>query len=428
MKKVKRTISVAMGVVALAGCFMLGGCGDTEGEGLVVWSFGSDTQAMADMYNEARGKEIVKVQTYPLDVFQTRLDGVLRSGKNAPDVVALEISFVKKYVEGGKLMSVNELGLADRAEEECYGYTVDIGTAKNGTMYGISNQAAPGGFFYRRSMARELWGDDSPEYVQEKLSDWKSFLEVAAELKAHGDKRIVSNLNAAEKVFLCERENGWVKDNVLQIDPCWDTYLEQLRTLQTEKYCNETVEYSPGGGWFTDISGDKVFGYFLGAWGLNYHLKANAKLDDEHDSTNDWGVVQGPTAYYNGGTWFAGVASSKKKDQIKDLLEYWMFDQDFLKAWADRTGDFIGNKKTVAEIKDAVSDPFLGGQNHYELFARIAETIVAKNVTIYDDAVGKLFSASAVKYAMGTLPTIADTYKDFKTNVSYGYGDLDIGG
>lgn len=426
MKPFQRMLAVGGGAFSMMCAFLTTACATGGDSGkLVVWTFSDDTEAMVEMYEQAIGEDVIDVHTYPQDVFQTRLDGVLRTGTNAPDVVALEISFVKKYVEGGKLMSLDELGISERAKQELYGYTNEVGTASDGTMYAVSNQAAPGGFFYRRSMAEELWGDSSPEFVQQKLSSWDNFLAVAAELKEHG-KKIVSNLNASEKVFLCERENGWVVDNTLQVDSCWDTYLNQIRTIQENGYCNETVEYGAGGGWYTDISGNEVFGYFLGAWGLNYHLKANAK-GENGDSTNDWGVVQGPSPYYSGGTWFAGIGSSSKKDQIKSLLEYWMFDQDFLKAWAERTQDFVGNKITVEAIKGSFADPFLQGQNHYALFAEIAESITAKNVTLYDAAIGSLFSAAAVDYAMGKTGTIADAYNQFRTNVSYAYSNIDVG-
>jgi hypothetical protein len=90
----------------------------------------------------------------------------------------------------------------------------EVGTADDGNLYAISNQASPGGFFYRRSFADQLWGDDSPDFVQTKLSNWNDFLNVAAELKAN-DKKIVSNVNAAQKVFNRTREQRWVEDGKL---------------------------------------------------------------------------------------------------------------------------------------------------------------------------------------------------------------------
>ena len=104
-----------------------------------------------------------------------------------------------------------------------------------------------------------------------------------------------------------------------------------------------------------------------------------------------------------------------------------MFNQDYLKAWAEKTQDCVGNKLTVAAIKDTFADSFLQGQNHYTLFAEIADKITAKNVTIYDSSIGGMFSAAAVDYAMGKTATIEDAYRQFRTNVSYGYGDIDVG-
>lgn len=220
------------------------GSGESDaGDALIVWTFSDDTATMVnDYYLKAYPDKKVTVQVYPLEVFQTRLDGALRTGENVPDIVALEISFVKKYVESGALMDLSALGYADRAQDELYGYLNDIGTAEDGTLYALSSQATPGGFFYRRSMAMELWGDDSPEFVQEKLSTWDGFLQVAAALKADGDKRIVSNLNASQKVFSSQRSSGWVEDDRLEIDSVWGTYLDLIRTMQDNMYSNETTE------------------------------------------------------------------------------------------------------------------------------------------------------------------------------------------
>lgn len=393
---------------------------------LVIWTFSDTTEkAITQHYLAKYPDKKVDVKVYPLEVFQTRLDGALRTGKNLPDVVALEISFVKKYVESGMLLNLSELGLNERAKSELYGYTVDIGTAADGNLYALSSQAAPGAFSYRKSMAKELWGDDSPQFVQQKLSNWDQFLEVAEELKQNGDRRIVSNLNATQKVFKALRTDGWVKDQQLQIDPVWDVYLDQIRTMQDKGYSNETIEYSAGGGWYTDISGDKVFGYFLAAWGLDYHLKANAK-NGEYDSSGDWGVIKGPAEYYDGGTWFAGTSQSTKKDEIKHLLEYLMFDQDYLVSWATKTGDFSGNKLTVEAVKDQFADDFLQGQNHYELLAEIADNISAKNVTIYDDSIGGIFSELAISYALHDqgFEKLSDLYERFKSYVKASYPDV----
>jgi hypothetical protein len=302
----------------------------------------------------------------------------------------------------------------------------EVGTADDGNLYAISNQASPGGFFYRRSFADQLWGDDSPDFVQTKLSNWNDFLNVAAELKAN-DKKIVSNVNAAQKVFNRTREQRWVEDGKLVIDPQWNTYLDLTRTMQDEKYSNETVEYYPGGGWFSDISGNDVFGYFLAAWGLHYHLEANATLGDQ-TSENDWGFIQGPAPYFDGGTWFAGIKGTTVSNAVKDFLNYRAFDQDYLQAWALDKSDFSGNKLTVEAVENDFSNSFLQGQNPYPLFEEITESITGKNVSIYDGSIGAIFSECAVAYATrhSGYETLDKTWAQFKNTVRNTYPNIEI--
>jgi len=52
-----------------------------------------------------------------------------------------------------------------------------------------------------------------------------------------------------------------------------------------------------------------IFGYVLPTWGLHYVLKANAP-----DSSGDWGLTNGPSSYFWGGTWLGIYVNSKKKD------------------------------------------------------------------------------------------------------------------
>lgn len=165
--------------------------GCNKSDVLLVWAH---TQELKDIVEEyyfeayPEKKEKVKVEVYPDDVFQTKLDGVLSTGINAPDVMILQIGFIQKYIEKGSLASLSSdgLGLSAYAEEKCYDYTIDVATGADGKLYGLAWQAIPGGYFYRRSVAEELWGQSDPEFVQSKLSTWDDFMEVAYELKNHG--------------------------------------------------------------------------------------------------------------------------------------------------------------------------------------------------------------------------------------------------
>ena len=91
---------------------------------------------------------------------------------------------------------------------------------------------------------------------------------------------------------------------------------------------------------------------------------------------------------------------------------------------AKKNGDFIGNKITVSALKDTFADPFLQGQNHYQVFSAIADQISAKNVTVYDGSIGSMFSEVAVQYAMHELNTLQDAYAQFRDYVKNAYTDI----
>jgi hypothetical protein len=69
---------------------------------------------------------------------------------------------------------------------------------------------------------------------------------------------------------------------------------------------------------------------------------------------------------------------------------------DSLKAYAFRTGDFVSKKTVVDSIKndERFVNPFLGGQNHYTAFAEKVEEINASNISTHDEHFVGLFRTS----------------------------------
>ena len=87
---------------------------------LVIWSF---TDELANMTNNPQwgfkathpGIDVEYSQT-PSDQFQAKIDPVLANGQGAPDIIALESAFVRKYVESGLLLDVTDIYEANKAK------------------------------------------------------------------------------------------------------------------------------------------------------------------------------------------------------------------------------------------------------------------------------------------------------------------------
>lgn len=428
----RKLLILAMGVGVFS---LLTGCGKSEE--LVIWSFtdeihdvlaeyylpyktnGKTFSSTQDLYTaEETGLDYdIRMVMVPTENYQQKLDPVLMSGKDAPDVFALENQFILKYINSDKLMSfaADGFNLQDTAEQELTSYVNDIATDASGVQKAVSMQATPGAFFYRRSIAKEVLGTDDPQQVQQYVDTFDSFMDLAATLKNHKigesdypDYRILSGLPDIVYPLYSARENGWIDGDSLYVDKVMynstgdgeKDYFDYARILQEgnkagtdyDMFINETTQWSEG--WFADMSGDQVFGYFLPTWGLHYLLKLNAP-----ELSGDWAICEGPQPFFNGGTWLAANVETDMSDAAKEFIEFYAFNEEFAEQWARDTGDFVANTSVVEAIKDDFSDEFLGGQNHYKIFANLVDDINVATISAYDQTINPYFEAAMVSYA-----------------------------
>ena len=398
-----------------------------EGDKLVVWTFTDEVKQMVEEYYLVDNPDLdyeIEVVVVPTDQYQPKLDPVLASGKEAPDVFTLEAAFVKKYVDSKHTKDLATLGLADNPD--MMQYVQDVATDADGALKGLSWQATPGAFFYRRSIAQEYLGVSEPEEVQALISDFDKFLEVAKKINddSNGEVKAISSLGDLLNVYYAAREDGWVVDGKFVIDPQIENLMEMAKTLESQGLTNQAEQWTET--WFASMNGDDVFGYFLPTWGLHYVLKTNAENAESGESTSgDWAMVQGPAGYFWGGTW-VGVREGTKMEQASaDLVNYLTRDEAFLEKWATNTGDFLNNTKVVDKIKDTYTEPFLAGQKHYAAFAEMTDTINAKVMTGYDKDINDVFNEQLTAYAKGEK-SLEDALSDLKAAVKNTFPDLTV--
>ncbi len=433
MRKVNRFFFVlATGVLLWSGCSSSStsssGSSSSGDDELVVWTFTDELGTIVEDYYLADNTDLdydIKVVSIPTDQFETKLDPVLGTD-NAPDVVALESAFVKKYVESGMLANLEEYGLLEDAENT-YDYVKDVGTAADGELKALSWQAAPGAFFYRTSLAEQYLGIKSAEEMQAAISDYDKFYETAKTLKekSNGSMYMIASVQDLAKPFYGQREHGWVEDGKLVVDDSLTNLLEMSKKFVSEGLTLDAE--GQGEAWFAGMSGNEILGYSLPTWGLHYWLKTNAESSETGESTaGDWTMVQGPTAYFWGGTWIGTTDNSNKKEEAADLISYITTNEDFLEKWATDTGDFVGNENVVNEYKADYSEEFLGGQNSYGAFADMAQNINGAILTEYDQTIETLFTDNALTpYSKGEVD-IDTALKNFKEAVANAYPDVEV--
>jgi ABC-type glycerol-3-phosphate transport system substrate-binding protein len=412
-KKMKKALIILVAVFML---FSIVGC--KKEQPLVVWSFTDELENMIfNYYLKAYPDVKIEYAMTPTEQFPNRLDPVLASGRGAPDLFALEDAFVRKYVESGLLLDITDI--YERNRSKLLAYPVEVGTY-NGRVYGMSWQATPGAYFYRRSYAKKYFGSDDPAVVQSYVNNFDKFLETAEMLKQRsgGTAVLMSARGELYNVFSAARAQPWVVNNRLTIDPVMYEYLEMQKLIRDNGYDANVGTW--GEGWFAAMNDRhrdeqgrqyEVMGYFLPTWGLHYVLKTNAP-----DTAGDWAMTQGPAAYRWGGTWIGAFKDTKNVAGAKQVIEYLTTNDDFLTAWARDTGDFVSNMNVVNRIAGTFSEPFLGGQNHYAAFAQMAVLVDGKLSQGTNQAIEGLFGEATTAYVMGEK-SMDDAIADFRRQV-----------
>jgi len=403
---------------------------------LVVWSFTDEIQKMLAYYQKDNPDVKIEFTLVPNDVYQSKLKPVLQSGQGAPDVFTLEAGYVKGYVGSGWMGDLT--ALSKEAGKNTMQYTKDVVTDSNGRVHGMSWQATPGAFFYRRSMAKEYLGTDDPAKVQAMISNLKGFVAVAEKLKtaSKGKAVLIASTGDLFQVFKSGRKSPWVVNNALVVDPVMESLMDVAKTFHDKGYEGRQGQWSEG--WFAGMKGAladekgapvPVFGYLLPTWGLHYVLKPNAasKSADGKETTTagDWAMVQGPIPYFWGGTWLTYYTKTKMKPEAQKLIEYLTTNEKFLTAWAKDTGDLVSNTKVVDAIQASYKAPFLGGQNHYLAFSTMTGNINAKVLSGYDQEIETIFQEQLAAFQNGEKDK-KTALKDFKEGVASQFPDLTV--
>ena len=377
-------------------------------------------------YFEAKGKvpagvKVNFIQTPNADnAYQNKLDEVLLAQEKAKgdklvDMFLVEADYALKYVDTPYTMDVKkDIGLTDADLSKQYKYTKDIMTDSKGILKGVSWQACPGGFVYRRSYAKEVLGTDDPVKVGEALSDWDKFDAVAAKAKAKG-YFMLSGFDDAFRVFSDNATKPWVEGNKIVIDPQIERWIKMTKEYTDKGYNNKANLWSAESTQGMTKDG-KVFGYFGPAWYIDFCMDKSA--------SGDWAFCKGPQGFSWGGTWLCGATGSDNMDLIKSVMYMLTCDADNMTDLAKGAGDFANNEVAMTAVANSdYGNPFLGGQNHMAFFLENAKKIDKSCMSMYDQGMNEKIQSAMSDYYNGNV-TLDQAWDNFYTSVLEVYPNL----
>ena len=448
----KKLFALALAVMMLLGTVSFASAEDKIT--LNVWSFTNEFQGMIEKYYAPEHPEIeFNFVIYPTDggEYTSKVDTLMAAdaaGAEAPDVFTLEAAFVKKYTNSAVTADLADVGFTADDFATCIPVMLEIGQDNaTGVQKGLAWQSTPGALFYRADLAEKYLNVTTPEEFQEKVADWDTFMETAAELNeaSNGACKMFCATGDIWNAYQYNREQGWVVDGKLVIDPVLEDYLDMLKVAEEDDLYNKGSAWTET--WYAGMRGDtETMCFLLPTWGLHYTIKPHcvsggdtmteeelaAKAAEGEGTYGLWRMVAGPVGYSWGGTWVGtnaakvATADDAKKAAIKDLVAYFTLNPDFLYTYAMESGDFVSNNAVVDKIvaEGGTPNPFLGGQDHYSAFAVAANLANGKIMTEYDETMNSLFDGNCTQPYIKGEKDKDTAIADFKAAVAAQFPEL----
>lgn len=449
----KKFLALVLAAMMLLGCVSFASAEEEEIT-LKVYSFTNELETMINKYYVPTHPNVkIQYEIYPTDggEYTSKVDGVMASDPTgeAPDIFTLEAAFVKKYVNSDWTADlIADIGFTEEELASAIPVMRQIGTSNiNGKLKGLSWQSTPGALMYRADLAEKYLGVTSPEEMQAKVADWDTFLETAEELNENSEGAVKMVVGAGDiwNAYQYSRTQGWVVNDKLVIDDVLYDYLDLIKVLEEDDLSNKGAAWSEI--WFAGMKSDSTLCFFLPTWGLHYTLKPNcgyttndkmtdaemqAACEKDGGTYGLWRMTAGPVGYSWGGTWIGANAaksatwSDAKKAAVKDFIKFFTLDEDFLYQYAKDSGDFVGNQAVVDKIvaEGGTPNPFLGGQDHYGIFAKAATLANGSIMTDYDEKMNSLWDTYvSTPYSKGEKDLDA-CIADFKAQVTAQFPEL----
>lgn len=421
----KRKWALLMAGVMAFGMAMTGSAAEAETNTdlsgtLEVWGWTTDPEYQIEAFEKAYPNVTVNYTMIGTD-YDTKMQTIVDNRTEGPDVFYADVKTVKNYIESDAWETLTDdpynIDVSDSED-----YTVKLGSDSDGNVKALSYQATPGGFWYKRDLAKKYLGTDDPDEISEMLSTTEGMLDVAEKLKAgsNGETHMFASYKDLwQFANYGMRSLAWVDGDKFQMDDYIPEFFDLAKTVRDNDYDAKIDTWSEA--WYASCADDSVFGYAEPTWGLQYVIQTGAP-----DSEGNWGIASMPAAYFNGGSYLGVYQESQNKELAAEYVKFVCTNKDFLTQYANDKGDYTSLKSVNKEIADSgYEESWCAGQNTFKFFSDQMDKINTDIVTKYDDTIGNLMLNNVDLYLNGQLDKDA-AIAQFKDDVASNYRRLDV--
>ncbi len=420
--------------------------GELSGK-LIIWTLAADLEKFADKFKaENPGVETEVVVIAPAD-YPTKVESALLGGSDEPDIIVGEPQMLESMYEAGFFEDLNQAPYnAQDYAGDIVDYVWEVGQDAEGIQRAISYQITPAGIYYRRDIAKDVFGTDDPAKIGEIFASYDAILDAGITLKEKGYRIFASD---AETNFF-SGDSAWVIDGKLNVAEARHEYMDMCTELYQQDltaYASQWAApwYQAMGGevpiltaetqWGTDnmniwdaenfnaatagMETTEVFAYGLPSWGTI------TMAPHWGETEGNWGICSGPAYGFGGGTYIGISSQSDVKDIAWEFLKFATLNEETADWWiGESNGDVVS---LVSALEKHAEDEVaaFGGQKVYKFWLEQAEGIDYSKVTKYDTAIGNAWGEAITAVKTGQMAK-ADAISEFYDKVASTYPDIEI--
>lgn len=362
----------------------------TKGE-VTVWTKDDSIGVYDDFLKEKYPDLKVNLVVMDDDTIRTKLKAVMNAGATPPDVVLVEIGMWKEMMNLPIWQDLSEEPfVAEDVLTEHYDYIQELSKNEEGKIVGLSNQATPAAYYYRRSIAKEALGTDDPDEIASRLTDWDSVMATGKEVYNKAGVSLFPCIDDIIRIQSNISPEPWIRDGQFVIDENVTKALELAKQADEAHVAGRLEMWGPE--WRDNLNtANSSMGLFIATWLMAYDIPSAAP-----DTKGDWGFAQIIEPQFYGGSFFAMPEGAENKAQAWEYIKTVTGDHDFLNFFSNEVGDFCSNKVVNEELaKTNEENPWWGGQNSIQAFNDVAANADAR--AMYDfqsDAIGAVTEAA----------------------------------
>ncbi|MCR5425216.1 MAG: extracellular solute-binding protein [Lachnospiraceae bacterium] len=416
-----------------------------QGGKLVIWTLAKDLESFGNRYAEQTGVEVETVVIAPED-YPTKVQTAIMGGETEPDIIVGEPQMLGDFFDNGFFANLDDLGAKDY-DGKIVDYVWKVGQDSDGIQRAISYQITPAGMYYRRDIAKEVFGTDDPDEIGKLFKDYPTILETAKTLKDAGYRIFASD----SEINYFSGDSAWVVDGALNVSDARFEYMDLVVDLYQGDLTAYANQWSTP--WYQAMSGEvpiltaEIQNYedsSVNVWDADQFAEATADLekttvfafglpswgvltmrDNVGETSGLWGVCSGPAYGFGGGTYIGISSLSERKDTAWDFIKFCTLNEDTADWWIEFSeGDTVSLISALEKHKDDTNSVY-GGEALYSFWLKQAEGIDYSKVTKYDKVIGDAWGAAIGSIKTGQASR-EDAINTFYDTVASTYPELTI--